>query len=79
MASDQANAAILLSVGKRRSARPRDEDHPFGYGAELYFWSLIVAVLIHTPGEMVRLFSSDGSRAGILLLGFPLPGWVGAD
>jgi cation diffusion facilitator family transporter len=37
---------VLLLIGLRRSQRGPDETHPLGYGRELYFWSLIVAVLL---------------------------------
>jgi cation diffusion facilitator family transporter len=47
---------ILLLYGIRRSTKPRDDDHPLGYGRELYFWSFIVAVLIFSLGAGVSFF-----------------------
>lgn len=52
---DTSNQALLL-IGIRRSQRPADERHPFGYAKELYFWSFVVAILLFSLGAGVAIY-----------------------
>ena len=70
--ADTGNQALLL-FGNRRSHRPADRRHPLGYGQELYFWSLIVAMILFGLGGGFSMYE------GIAHLAHPEvpqnPGW----
>ena len=46
---------VLLLFGLHRSRRPPDEAHPFGYGMEVYFWALLMAVMLFGLGAGASL------------------------
>lgn len=52
---DTSNQLLLL-YGIHRASLPPDEDHPLGYGRELYFWSFIVALLIFSLGAGISFY-----------------------
>src|SRR6476661_4021584 len=47
--ADTVNQVFLLTA-LTRSKKPADVQHPFGYGQERYFWSLLAAVGIFVLG-----------------------------
>lgn len=66
--ADSLNEVFLLA-SLRRSRRPADARHPFGYGMERFFWSLLAAVGIFVTGgcfsvfQGVQAFRSGGSES----------------
>jgi cation diffusion facilitator family transporter len=53
--ADTGNQLLLL-FGLRQSRKPADEEHPFGHGQELYFWSLIVAIILFSGGGGMSIY-----------------------
>jgi len=51
-----SSTELLLLTALRRSERPADRVHPFGYGKERYFWSLLAAVTILISGAAFSIF-----------------------
>ncbi|NLU73996.1 cation diffusion facilitator family transporter [Streptomyces sp. HNM0575] len=68
--ADSLNEVFLLAALKRSRKRP-DRRHPFGYGKERYFWSLLAAVGIFVMGGCFSFYegvealsSSSGPPSG---------------
>lgn len=81
--ADSLNEVFLLAA-LRRSRRPPDRRHPFGYGKERFFWSLLAAVGIFVMGGCFSFYQGidafrngeeknlDGYVAGLVVLGVAL-------
>lgn len=62
--ADSLNEIFLLASVKR-SRRPADRRHPFGYGKERFFWSLLAAVGIFVTGGCFSVFQGvEAFRSG---------------
>jgi cation diffusion facilitator family transporter len=58
---------VLLWIALRRSRRPADASHPFGYGPERYYWALLAAIGMFVVGGTLSVWE------GVHALFDPLP------
>ena len=56
---DTANDALML-YGIHASRKPADAEHPFGYGHELYFWTLVVGIVFFAVGGGMSIVTGIG-------------------
>ncbi len=83
--ADTGNQGLLL-LGRARSHRPADAEHPFGYGSLRYFYAFIVAFVLFSLGGVFSVFEgveklthpheieSAGWAIGVLLVSMMLEG-----
>ena len=62
-AADTGTEGLLLTA-LRRSSRPADRRHPFGYGKVRYFWGLIAAVSIFVSGGVFAIYEGIHTMVG---------------
>src|SRR6266568_7346325 len=72
--ADTVNQVFLLA-SLRTAERPPDSEHPFGYGQERYFWSLLAAVGIFVAGAGFSIFDgvlaiTRGERPGGVVIAY---------
>lgn len=68
---------IFLLFGQKRSLRPADRTHPFGYGKERYFWSMLAAVAIFVSGAAFSFYQGvstiiDGEESKMVWINYPV-------
>ena len=61
--ADTLNEVFLL-LSLSRADRPADRDHPFGYGKERFFWSLLAAVGIFVTGAGYSAYQGISALTG---------------
>lgn len=78
---------LLLLLGVRRARKRPDAAHPLGYGAALYFWSFMVALLLFLGGGLFSIYEGvhkllhpepvgeTGLAMAILLFSVVLESW----
>jgi cation diffusion facilitator family transporter len=47
---------VFLRISLSRADRGSDEQHPFGYGRERFFWAFLAAVFIFVAGALFSIF-----------------------
>ncbi|MFL6139046.1 MAG: cation diffusion facilitator family transporter [Frankiaceae bacterium] len=52
---DSGNQVLLL-VGGRRARRAADEEHPFGYGQDRYFYAFVVSLVLFSLGGAFAIY-----------------------
>jgi cation diffusion facilitator family transporter len=52
---DSINVMLIL-FGHKRSQMPPSDKHPFGYGMEIYFWTLVVAISLFAVGGGMAIY-----------------------
>jgi cation diffusion facilitator family transporter len=84
--ADTGNQGLLL-LGGARARRAPNPEHPFGYGAERYFWAFVVSSVLFLVGGLFAIWegldklrhpheiSSPGWAIAVLLLGIVLEGF----
>ncbi|MFL9844478.1 cation diffusion facilitator family transporter [Flavobacterium rhizosphaerae] len=72
---DSGNSLLLL-LGIKRSKKPADNEHPFGHGKEIYFWSLIVAILVFSLGGGMSVYEGISHLQHPVEIGEPFWNYV---
>lgn len=69
--ADSGNQGLLF-LGLKKAKKKPDQEHPLGYGMEVYFWSFIVALILFSMGGLFSIY--EGIQKVSLHEGLKSPG-----
>lgn len=79
--ADSGNQVLLL-VGGKRAQRDADEEHPFGYGRDRFFYAFVVSLVLFSLGSLFAVFEGvekirhphhlDSAVVAVVILAFAI-------
>lgn len=64
--------SFLIILGYKRSKKPRDVNHPLGYGRETFFWTLLSAIIMLSLGSAFPILRGYNQLINPEVIKYPL-------
>ena len=62
----------LLFLGLKKMKKQADDEHPLGYGKEIYFWSFVVSLILFSMGGLFSIYEGVHKLSSTEELSSPL-------